>query len=163
MIKRKIAMVGASGVGKTSLVRQFVSGLFDEKYLTTIGVKVDEKVVHMADKEVKLLLWDVAGAEERFSIPMSYIRGATGCLLVIDGTRVETVDLGLQLWEEILGEIGPIPFVLALNKSDLVKEWALDDAMDKRLEARQVPIVRSSAKTGQGVEEAFQALTQCLL
>lgn len=156
-------MVGAYGVGKTSLVRQYVSGLFDEKYLTTIGVKVDEKVVRVADKEVKLLLWDVAGAEERFSIPMSYIRGVSGCLLVIDGTRVDTVDLGMQLWEEILGEIGPIPFVLALNKVDLVKEWALDDAIDKMLKARQVPIVRSSAKTGQGVEEAFHALTQCLL
>lgn len=163
MIKRKVAMVGAYGVGKTSLVRQYVSGLFDEKYLTTIGVKVDEKVVRVADKEVKLLLWDVAGAEERFSIPMSYIRGVSGCLLVIDGTRVDTVDLGMQLWEEILGEIGPIPFVLALNKVDLVKEWALDDAIDKMLKARQVPIVRSSAKTGQGVEEAFHALTQCLL
>ena len=163
MIKRKVAMVGASGVGKTSLVRRYVSGLFDEKYLTTIGVKIDEKVVRVADNEVKLLLWDVAGAEERFSIPMSYIRGVSGCLLVIDGTRVATVDLGMQLWEEILGEIGPIPFVLALNKVDLVKEWALDDAIYKMLKARQVPIVRSSAKTGQGVEEAFHALTQCLL
>jgi small GTP-binding protein len=156
-------MVGASGVGKTSLVRQYVRGLYDEKYLTTIGVKVDEKVVRVADTEVKLLLWDVAGAEERFSIPMSYIRGVSGCLLVIDGTCVDTVDLGMHLWEEILEEIGAVPFVVALNKVDLVEEWAMDDAITKMLKAQHVPIVRSSAKTGQGVEEAFHALTQCML
>jgi len=163
VIKRKVAMVGAAGVGKTSLVRQYVSGLFDEKYLTTIGVKVDEKVVRVADNEVKLLLWDVAGAEEHFSIPMSYIRGASGCLLVMDGTRRTTVDLGLQLWEEIQEEIGPLPFVVALNKVDLVQEWVLDDGILEILKARQVSIVRSSAKTGQGVEAAFHALTQCVL
>lgn len=163
MLKWKIAMVGASGVGKTSLVRRYVRGLFDDKYLTTIGVKVDEKVVRLADKDVKLVLWDVAGAEGRFSIPMSYIRGASGCLLVIDGTRSDTVDLGMQIREEILGEIGAIPFVFVLNKIDLVKEWALDEAVEKQLRTRQVPIVRSSAKTGEGVEEAFRTLTQRLL
>ena len=163
VIKRKVVMVGAFGVGKTSLVRRYVSGLYDEKYLTTIGVKVDEKVVRVADNEVKLLLWDVAGAEERFSIPMSYIRGVSGCLLVIDGTRAGTVDLGMQLWDEILGEVGPLPFVIALNKIDLSQEWVLEDAHVEMLKTRQVPVVQSSAKTGQGVEEAFQALAQCVL
>ncbi len=163
MIKRKVAMVGASGVGKTSLVRRYISGLFDERYLTTIGVKVDEKVVHVGQREVKLLLWDVAGAEERFSIPMSYIRGAAGCLLVIDGTRGNTVDLDLEIWSEIQANIGPLPLVVVLNKIDLVQEWMLDDSKLQSLNMQQVPIVSSSAKTGEGVEEAFQAIAQCLL
>ncbi len=150
MIKRKVAMVGAAGVGKTSLVRRYISGLFDERYLTTIGVKVDEKVVHMDQREVKLLLWDVAGAEERFSIPMSYIRGAAGCLLVIDGTRGDTVDLGLEIWSEIQANIGPLPLVVVLNKIDLVQEWVLDDSKLHSLTCNRFLLCHPAPKLAKG-------------
>jgi len=163
MIQKKVTMLGAYGVGKTCLVRQFVTSLFDEKYLSTIGVKVDEKVVHLPDQNIKLLLWDVAGAEKHFSVPMSYIRGSSGCLLVIDGTRPDTFDRGLQLWETVQNELGDLPFVVALNKVDLLTDWRVDDTMVGVLKEKDMPVMTSSAKTGEGVEEAFQTLTKMLV
>lgn len=163
MIQKKVTMLGAYGVGKTCLVQQFVTSLFDEKYLATIGVKVDEKVVHLPDQNIKLLLWDVAGAEKHFSVPMSYIRGSSGCLLVIDGTRPDTFDRGLQLWETVQNELGDLPFVVALNKVDLLTDWRVDDTMVGVLKERDMPVMTSSAKTGEGVEEAFQTLTKMLV
>ena len=155
-------MVGASGVGKTSLVRQFVNGVFDEKYLTTIGVKVDERIVCLAERQIKLLVWDVAGAEERFSIPLSYIRGAAGCLLVVDVTRPDTIGCGLELWRDIQRELGDLPFVVTLNKIDLVEDVMLDEIVSSKLMKSKMPIVHSSAKTGEGVKEAFSTLAQAL-
>lgn len=163
MIQKKVTMLGAYGVGKTCLVRQFVTSLFDEKYLSTIGVKVDEKVVHLPDQNIKLLLWDVAGAEKHFSVPMSYIRGSSGCLLVIDGTRPDTFDRGLQLWETVQNELGDLPFVVTLNKVDLLTDWRVDDTMVGVLKEKDMPVMTSSAKTGEGVEEAFQTLTKMLV
>ena len=69
MIQKKVALLGAPGVGKTSLVRRFVESLFDESYLRTIGVKIDKKRVSVGGQDVTLMLWDVAGAEERFMSP----------------------------------------------------------------------------------------------
>ena len=163
MIQRKVTMLGAYGVGKTCLVRRFVTSLFDEKYLATIGVKVDEKIVHLPEQSMRLLLWDVAGAEKHFSVPMSYIRGSSGCLLVIDGTQPDTFDLGLQLWATVQHELGALPFVVALNKVDLLTDWCVDDPMLEALKERDIPVMRSSAKTGEGVEEAFHTLTNMLV
>ena len=88
MLSKKVVMLGLYGVGKTSLVQRFVRSIFDDKYLTTLGVKVDKKVVQVDDIEVTLMLWDVAGAENHFDVPMSYIKGAAGYLVVVDGTRL---------------------------------------------------------------------------
>ncbi len=163
MIQHKVTMLGAYGVGKTCLVRRFVTSMFDEKYLATIGVKVDEKVVHLPDQSMRLLLWDVAGAEKHFSVPMSYIRGSSGCVLVIDGTQPDTFDVGLQLWETVQDELCALPFVVLLNKMDLNSHWSVDDIMLEALKERDLPAMRSSAKTGEGVEEAFHALTNMLV
>ena len=62
MIGKKVAMLGMWGVGKTSLVQQFVNSIYDEKYLSTLGVKVDKKIVHFSDTDVNMMLWDIAGA-----------------------------------------------------------------------------------------------------
>jgi len=159
-IQKKVAMLGYYGVGKTSLVRRFVSSIFEDKYLTTIGVKVDKKVVALAGREVRLMLWDIAGAEDRFSVPMSFVRGSSGYLLVVDGTRAESLDRGLELVEQVEAELGRLPYVVALNKADLVDAWQLDAARLARLDCLGRPVLRSSAKTGEGVEEAFRALAE---
>ena len=165
MIQKKIALVGAPGVGKTSLVRRFVESLFDEGYLTTIGVKVDKKVVRVSGEDVTLMLWDVAGAEERFSVPSSYVRGAAGFLLVVDGTRAETFTAAADIAAQIARDVGPLPYVLVFNKSDLADTWQvhetdLGQTLDTGLPAY---IVRSSAKTGEGVEDAFRRLAEAVI
>ena len=163
MVQKKVALLGASGVGKTSLVRRFVESLFDAHYLTTIGVKVDKKVVTAGGQDVTLMLWDVAGAEERFTVPSSYVRGAAGYLLVVDGTRPETVEAAADIARQIARDVGALPFVLVCNKADLHDQWRLP-AADADLDVGGAPlaVVRTSAKTGEGVDDAFQRLAAAL-
>jgi small GTP-binding protein len=163
MTQKKIALLGAAGVGKTSLVRRFVDSLFDDKYLTTIGVKVDKKALRVGADDVMLMIWDVAGAEEHFSVPSSYVKGAAGYLLVADGTRPDTLDTALQITDQIATDIGPLPFVLVVNKKDLVHAWHDDATRLDSLRARSVAVLTSSAKTGEGVEEAFARLASAIV
>jgi small GTP-binding protein len=158
VIQKKVALLGAPGVGKTSLVRQFVLSLFDDQYLTTIGVKVDKKQVQVGGADVTLMLWDVAGAEETSTVPTSYIRGAAGYLLVVDGTRPETLEAGLDIVEQVNAEIGPLPHVLVLNKTDLADQWRIEDGELERCGYADRAVVRASARTGEGVERAFMTL-----
>ncbi len=160
MIQKKIAMLGMYAVGKTSLVRRFISSMFDEKYHTTIGVKVDKKVLTVREQEVLLLLWDIAGAEEHFTVPTSYIRGAAGYLLVIDGTRLETLERGLELISQVESALGKLPFVALLNKNDLSDEWQVQDEHIARLIEHGCETIRCSARTGEGVETAFRTLAE---
>lgn len=150
-------------VGKTSLVKRFVDSIFDEKYHTTIGVKIDRKIVKINDQELTLMLWDVAGAEDHFTVPSSFIRGSAGYLLVIDGTRKVTLDRGLELVAQVESELGKIPFVAIVNKSDLVDKWQLRDEHLQHLGQLGCPVITSSALTGEGVEEAFHTLAARLV
>ena len=86
MLQKKICMLGSFSVGKTSLVRRFVESIFSEAYHTSIGVKVDKKVVRVDDEDVTLVLWDIHGEDVYQKIRMSYLRGMSGYLLVADGT-----------------------------------------------------------------------------
>jgi small GTP-binding protein len=163
VIQKKIALLGASGVGKTSLVRRFVSSLFEDKYLTTIGVKVDKKTIRVGAEEVLLMIWDVAGAEEHFSVPTSYVKGASGFLLVADGTRLDTFAAAASIVEQMDRDLGPLPFVFVVNKKDLVDGWQADAARLDSMRPRSLAVLTSSAKTGEGVEEAFQRLAEAVV
>lgn len=163
MIQKKIAMLGMYAVGKTSLVKRFISSIFDEKYHTTIGVKIDRKVVRVKDLDVTLMIWDVAGAEDHFTVPASFIRGSAGYLLIVDGTRPESLDRALELAAQVEQDVGRIPFVAILNKSDLVDRWRLKEEDLQPLKALGCPVIRSSALTGEGVEESFRILAERLV
>ncbi|HYL29829.1 MAG TPA: GTP-binding protein, partial [Gemmatimonadales bacterium] len=92
MIQKKICMVGLFGTGKTSLVQRFVHSRFSERYLTTVGVKIDRKEVEVDGAGITIVLWDLAGRDGHEDITASYLRGAHGILYVADGTRRETCD-----------------------------------------------------------------------
>ena len=156
--KAKICMLGAYKVGKTSLVKRFISSQYDEKYHVTLGVKVDKKDVSVGGKTVQLMLWDVAGAEDHFTVPASYYRGSAGYLLVVDGTRADTLDRALDLVGEIDKAVGRLPMVVLLNKADLTDQWQLDEAALAKLAPLNCPVMRTSAKTGENVDAAFRSL-----
>ena len=158
MQQRKICLLGAFGVGKTSLVRRFVDTIFSDTYLTTVGVKIDKKVIPVGAEQLALILWDIAGEDEVSAVRVSYLRGAAGYLLVVDGTRPETLATAESIQGRITAELGAVPFFVLLNKSDLVEDWALPPARIEALEAAGWLFRRTSAKTGMGVEEAFQEL-----
>ena len=163
ILKKKICMLGAFAVGKTSLVKRFVKSIFDEKYLTTVGVKIDKKTVHLNRREVVLMLWDLEGQDAYHQIRTSYVRGASGYLLVADGTRAETVTEALELRDRVEREVGTVPYLLLLNKNDLTELWELDESRVRSLSEAGTEVLITSAKTGDGVEEAFHTLAARML
>jgi len=156
-------MLGAFAVGKTSLVAQFVRSMFSEKYQTTVGVKIDKKSLKVGADDVNMMLWDLHGEDEFQKIRLSYLRGTSGYLLVADGTRAETLDLAIGIQQTVQQEVGDMPFILVLNKSDLATQWALEQNTLDNLTAKRWEIIKSSTKTGEGVEEAFLSLAQRML
>jgi small GTP-binding protein len=163
MIQKKICMLGSFAVGKTSLVSRYVTSIFSDKYLSTVGVKVDKKVITVAEEEVTLVLWDLYGEDGFQTVQKSYLRGAAGYLLVVDGTRFETFAAARELQKMAAQVAGDVPFVLALNKADLAAEWQVDERALIEVADAGWRIVRTSAKTGLGVEEAFERVTRAML
>ena len=163
MIQKKVCMVGVQGTGKTSMVQRFVYSLFSERYHSTVGVKIDRKVVQTAGGEVNLLLWDIEGRSEEQDVPASYIRGAHAVLYVADGTRRTTFEQLPQLQELVRATVGDVPSLVALNKTDLTDQWALTPSDEASLPDAGVRLVRTSAKTGGGVEDAFHWLAEEVL
>jgi|SRR5271156_2560866 small GTP-binding protein len=163
MIQKKVCMLGSFSVGKTSLVRRFVQSIFSEAYLTSIGVKIDKKVLRANNQDVTLILWDIHGEDVYQKIRMSYLRGMHGYLLVADGTRRQTLEDALALNERVVQECGKVPSILVLNKSDLAERWEIDSASEAKLAEQGWRVVRTSAKTGDAVESVFAQLAQAML
>jgi small GTP-binding protein len=162
MIQKKICLLGAFAVGKTSLVARFVKSIYSGEYITTVGVKVDKKTVNIDGQEINLIVWDVAGEDELQKVRMNYLSGASGYLLVADGTRRETLETARMLRERVSEEIGALPFILIINKADLASEWEIDDQAIAECETQGWTVIKTSAKTGEGVEEAFTKLAESI-
>lgn len=157
-LQKKICMLGGFSVGKTSLVRRYVHSVFSEAYLTTVGVKIDKKIIDLPNQTVNLILWDLAGEDDISPVRMSYLRGAAGYVLVADGTRRSTLDVALSLRKRVEADCGTLPFALLLNKADLLDNWSIDDAEVARMQEHGWWVRPSSARTGEGVEDAFKDL-----
>lgn len=163
MIQKKICILGAVGVGKTSLVRQFVQSIYSEKYHSTIGVKIDKKVVSVGNREVNFLLWDMQGEDEGFKIRPSFLRGASGYLLVADLTRHNTLVTAFSIQQMVEREVGNLPFYVLFNKNDLENQFKLTPDELENFENRGWEIFCTSAKTGENVQEVFELLAEKLL
>ena len=160
ILQKKVCMLGAYAVGKTSLVSRFVRSIFSDKYQTTVGVKIDKKTVRLGDQELSLILWDLAGEDEYIQVRMSYLRGSAGYLLVADGMRRATLDTAIELQQRAEAEIGELPFILLINKLDVIDDWEIKESDIASLSSSGWRVVATSAKTGVGVQETFLALGQ---
>lgn len=163
MMQKKVCMLGGFAVGKTSLVRRFVTNVFSEHYQTTIGVIVEKKTVTVDHQDVMFMLWDLYGEDEFQHVRESYLRGSSGYILVIDGTRKATLDTARLLQQTVVRTVGPLPFVAIINKSDLRSEWEIDQPVIEQLREQGWPVFFGSAKLGQGVDELFAHLAAMLL
>ncbi len=163
--KWKIVMVGEFAVGKTSLVRRFVSDEFSDSYLTTIGVKVTKKEVLIKNNiTADLLLWDIAGSDKFTKISPEYIKGASAGIIVSDLTRKNTIDT-VSAHVELLKSINPHMIICgALNKSDLIENphdyIKIHESSFSRSDVDFV--LETSAKTGLNVESLFSKLSNAL-
>lgn len=161
-IFKKVVMMGSFAVGKTSLVRRFVEGSFDDKYLSTMGVKVSRKPLSVDGTDLTLMLWDISGREGFEGLRPSYLKGSAGALLVGDTTRPRTFETIDEEVGSLVRAVGDVPRVVCANKSDLppaIDQGAIVDQA-ARLKA---PWFATSARTGDAVEEAFLTLGRALL
>jgi hypothetical protein len=163
VIQKKVCLLGAYGVGKTSLVARFVHSIFSEKYMTTVGVKIDKKTVALDGGAVDMVIWDIYGEDDFQKVRMSYLRGASGYLLVVDGTRLKSLDTALALQKTAEATVGVLPFVVVINKADLVEDWVFDEKVMETLTTRGWKVVKTSAKTGADVDETFTELAQAMV
>ena len=163
MIQKKICMVGVFGTGKTCLVQQYVHSIFAARYLSTVGVKIDRKDIKSGEQDVRLMLWDLEGRDGTRDVNASYVRGAHGIIYVVDGTHRETADQIFEIRQNIVDAVGEVPSVIALNKIDLADVWQLAAGDEASLASQGLHMIRTSAKTGDGVEATFQWLADAAL
>jgi len=164
VINKKICMIGDFSVGKTSLTARFVNNIFSEKYHSTVGVKVDSKEIDIDDDTVlKMMVWDVAGKETFTTLDDTYLRGASGYLLVADGTRSNTFETAHKLHDHMYNLFGEIPFCMLINKCDLTDQWGAARKEIESIKSIGWDYFETSAKSGNNVEAAFQQLGLKLL
>lgn len=161
-LSAKVCLLGDYAVGKTSLVRRFVYNMFDDRYLSTIGVKVSRKVVALArgDEvvELTLMLWDLAGSEEFDSVRASYLRGAAAGLIVCDLTHSESLVNVPQYAGQIRAVNPQAALIFVGNKLDLAGQRVVVDELRTAALSLDAPCVFTSARTGFGVDDAFRQL-----
>lgn len=168
-VKRKIVLLGDSAVGKTSLIRRFVTDKFDDKYITTIGTKVTKKELAIerdnATIDLTLMIWDVLGQQGYTSIQARSYKGADGVLYVSDLTREDSLTNIETYWLAELNKIAEnVPGVLVGNKVDLQDEIAIsEDDIEKFGRKLDCPHFLSSAKTGENVEKVFKSLGEIVV
>lgn len=161
-IFKKVVMMGSFAVGKTSLVRRFVEGSFDDKYLSTMGVKVSRKPMSVDGTDLTLMLWDISGREGFEGLRPSYLKGASGIILVGDTTRARTFETLDAEVGSVVSAVGGVPRVMCANKSDLPP--AIDQgAIVEQAGRLGAPWFATSAMSGAGVEEAFLTLGRAIL
>ena len=166
-LSKKVCLLGDFAVGKTSLVRRFVYDRYDDKYISTIGVKVSRKTVTFLQNRqiinMTMMLWDLAGSEEFNQVRASYLKGAAGAVLVCDLTRAETL-ASVKKYIENFSNNRAAKFVLAANKYDLPDQYELTPArVEDTATELGIPFCLTSAKTGQEVETLFSRLAQLLV
>ncbi len=159
----KICMLGDFAVGKTSLVRRFVEGRFDDRYLSTIGVKISRKFLERPDYRLNLIIWDLAGGEEFSGYDRSYLRGAAGAILVCDLTRPNTLQI-IETYAQQMSLINPgSAMVVAGNKADLETERLVEDAdLDRVCERVKTSYLLTSARLGDNVETCMELLADMI-
>ncbi|MFX1590659.1 MAG: Rab family GTPase [Promethearchaeota archaeon] len=160
--KIKVIIVGEPAVGKTSLVKKFVSGQFLKDYLSSIGTNIYTKKVKLENETtVNLQLWDIAGQERWINMRRSYYSGARGVLIVGDLTRRNTFEQIEKFWvQDIKSFLSMVPLVLLANKTDLSNKLEEQEilSLGKRIKAEEV--LFTSAKTGDNVELAFSLISK---
>jgi len=158
VIQKKVCILGPTGVGKTSLIKQFVEGIFSEKYKTTIGVKIDKKQVNREGRGIQLLIWDLEGIDRYCGFNPRYLRGASAYIVVVDQTRSQSLTEGMEILELAKEHYPDIPAFFVINKTDLPTSWHWSEEELDTCSQKFALLTKTSAKTGENVESLFNTI-----
>ena len=158
--KLKLIVLGDSGVGKTNIIRRYVSDTFSIDTKATVGVEFFTKSFRVNNDIVKLEIWDTAGQERYKSITSAYYKGSRGALLVYDITRYSTFE-DIEKWmKEIKERIqGSLKMMIIGNKVDLKDERNVDiETALNKAKTLNVPLLETSAVDSTNVHKAFEMI-----
>ncbi len=157
---KKVVVLGHFGVGKTSLIRRFVTNSFSDNYKVTIGVHITKKVVEISNENtISLILWDLEGTDKLDTIRNAYLLGTHGLVFVFDVTRPSTFEHLNNDLDIVRSKVPNTPLIIVGNKSDLVDLAELDVLFKKN--SLSVDFV-TSAKTGETVDDLFLKMATLL-
>jgi len=159
-ISKKVILVGSFCVGKSSLISSFVYKKFPLIYQTTLGVKIERKVVEVADVLLKMIIWDIGGEQNQDRIPESYYMGSDGIIYVFDLTRPSSYANLSENLESLQSKNPGVPIVVVGNKKDLLAEDVLEETLNA---IEPSPSLLTSAKTSENVDEIFNSLALQLI
>ncbi|MHA1166731.1 MAG: Rab family GTPase [Candidatus Hodarchaeales archaeon] len=163
----KIIVCGTGAVGKTSIVRRFVEGKFEHRYLMTVGMEPSNRFIEIDGIKVNLLIYDVAGQKRFETMRDIFFRGANGGLLVFDLTRSEETIDELQEWKEQIDQrVEGIPLILVGNKVDLedqinIERKLVEEEIKEKLGT--LDYVETSASKDKNIDKIFIDLTKEIL
>ncbi|MFX1377581.1 MAG: Rab family GTPase [Promethearchaeota archaeon] len=170
----KIVVVGDAAVGKTSLIKRYTTNTFQKDYISTLGMQFSRYEEKISGIMVELFLWDLAGQESFATLRERFYKGSSGAIIVFSlaPEEIETYR-NIDKWLSHIKEAcGRIPIILFGNKADLVDQNAIASSPDYETSDVHVQkfaqdhnineYLRTSALTGQGVQEGFQTLVRKL-
>ena len=164
MYHKKICVLGARAVGKTSLARRFREGGFNPDYKATYGAAISKIQLQVDADRLQLMLWDIEGLEPSSQRFFDYLKGASAIVYVVDGTRLQTLEAVLELRQKIEQRAGvPVRSIVLFNKSDLIESWEISPGTISDIEADGILALLTSAREGTGVNTAFNLLARVLL
>lgn len=162
MLQKKICILGPTGVGKTSLIKQYVEGIFSEKYLTSIGVKIDKKIIDSTFTPLQLMLWDLEGIDKYCGFNPRYLRGAAAYIIVMDQTRSTSFVEAIEIFKEAQKHTD-VPAILVINKHDLPPALSWENNDIESISGLFKGHFNTSAKTGSQVEDMFTFLAETIM
>jgi small GTP-binding protein len=159
----KLLIVGESGVGKTCMLLRFADNLFEEDFLSTIGVDFKVKEINLDGKRVKLQIWDSAGQERFRNITSSYYRNCSGIIIVYDVTRRDSFEKVTDWITEVRRFVPTVPLILVGNKCDREDRQVSTEDGHQLAESQGLIFLETSAKMNTNIEAAFQELSKKLV
>ena len=160
----KITVIGDGGVGKTSLIKRFTKGGFQEDYIKTIGAQFSKYEQDIEGDECELNFWDIAGQADFHFLRPSFYKNSQAAIIVysLEENKLGKVSFKniAEWYDDIIHFCGDIPVILFANKVDLIKKENLSlSKMEKFVEKRNLlGYYLTSAKTGESVNDAFHAI-----